>query len=131
MSAPGYNNGTANITVYPSGFTFYGTPNFTTSSTSGPTAVTVYASSLNPGTLTANQIGLQLSPGNGNVSVPVISSNTSVGTIKTSPLIFVPGSSSVNASFQPVAAGSTTITIQTPANFSTPSQYTQITGTVQ
>jgi hypothetical protein len=131
VSAPGYTNGTGTVTVDPSGFTFYGTPNFTTSATSGPTTLTVYPSSLTPGTLTAVTIGLQVNPGMGNVSVPVVSSNAAVGTIGTSPIVFAPGASSGQTTFVPVASGTSTITIQTPANFSTPSQYTQITGTVQ
>jgi hypothetical protein len=131
VSAPGYTNGTSNITINPSGFTYYGVPNFTTTASSGPTTLTVYPTVLNPGTLTAQIIGHQVSPAAGNVNVPVTSSNTSVGTITTSPLVFTPGSSYVQTTFQPLATGSSTITIGTPTGFSTPSQYTQITGTVQ
>ncbi len=131
VSAPGYTNGDATITVNPSGFTYYGIPNFTTTASSSPTTLTIYPTVLNPGTLTAYTIGQQVSPTAGNVSVPIVSSDTGVGTITTSPIIFMPGSSYVQTNFQPVATGTTTITIQTPTGFSTPSQYTQITGTVQ
>ena len=131
VSAPGYTNGDANITVYPSGFTFYGTPNFTTGTSSGPTTLTVYPTVLNPGSLTAYSIGQQVSPSVAPVGVPITSSNTAVGTIATSPILFPAGASSGQTTFQPAGTGNSTITIQTPSGFSTPSQYTQITGTVQ
>jgi hypothetical protein len=131
VSAPGYTNGNGTVLVNPSGFTFYGNPTFTTSATSGPTSLTVYPTVLNPGTLTAEYIGQQLSPTAGTVDVTVTSSNTAVGTITNSPLMFMPGASNLNASFQPVATGTTNINIQTPTGFSAPSQYTQATGTVQ
>jgi hypothetical protein len=123
VSAPGYTNGNGTVLVNPSGFTFYGSPSFTISTAYGPYGVAVYPTVLNPGTLTADIIGQQLSPVAGTVSVPVTSSNTGVGTITNSPLAFMPGASYVT--------GTSTITIQTPTGFSAPSQYTQATGTVQ
>jgi hypothetical protein len=130
VSAPGYTNGNGTVTVDPSGFVF-DSGNFSTTTTSAPTTVTVYTAVLTPGTLTVLQFAQQLNPGIGNISVPVVSSNPSVGTITTSPVVFVPGSSSVNTSFTPLASGTSVISIQAPAGFSTPSQDTQVTGTVQ
>ena len=72
-----------------------------------------------------------LNPGLGTVGVPVTSSDLAVGTITTSPIVFNPGDSSDSTSFQPIADGTSTISIGTPAGFSTPSQYQQITATVQ
>ena len=131
VSAPGYLNGTANITVDPSGFVFYYPSPFTTNATSGPTTLNVYPASLTSGTNTLITLGLGLAPGYGNVSVPVTSSDTSVGTITTSPVVFMPGATSEPTSFQPVATGMTNVTVGTPTGFTPPSQYTQYQVTVQ
>jgi hypothetical protein len=134
VSAPGYTNGNGTVTVDPSGFIIGSPGSFSTTATASPTNVYVYPSSLTPGTLTLITEGLQVNPGIGTISVPVVSSNTAAGTITTSPLLFAPtanGTPYVNTSFQPVATGTTTLSVQTPAGFSTPSQYTQITATVQ
>ncbi len=130
-TAPGYTDGSGTITVDPAGFVFYGTPNFSTSVNSNPTGLTVYASVLDPGSLTVQQFNLGVNPGIGNVDVTVVSSDTSVGTISTSPLVFTPSTGFLTTNFVPVAAGTATITIQTPTGFSTPSQFTQATATVQ
>ena len=130
VSAPGYSNGNGTVTVDPSGFVF-DSGNFTTSPSSGPTNLAVYTAALNPGALTVVQLGLQLNPGIGSISVPVVSSNPSAGTISTSPVVFAPGASVVSTSFNPLASGTSVISVQAPAGFSTPSQDTQVTGTVQ
>src|SRR6202012_1212357 len=93
-AAPGYTSGTATVTVYPSGFTFAGSYNggLSTTTFSGPTTVYVYPTILSPGNLAYSTTGT-LSPGVGPISVPLTSSNTTVGTIATSPLIFNPGDS--------------------------------------
>jgi hypothetical protein len=131
VSAPGYTNGIGTITVYPSGFVFVNPPNITTTATSNPSTFYVYTATLNPGTLTIYNYEYGLNPGIGNVSVPVVSSNTAVGTITTSPLVFTPGTAYLNTGFQPVATGTSAISITPPAGFSTPSQNTQGSATVQ
>jgi hypothetical protein len=135
VSAPGYTNGNGTVTVDPSGFIInYYQGNISTTATSNPTAFSIYPASLTPGTLTVITQGLEVDPGIGTISVPVVSSNNSAGTITTSPVLFAPtanGTYYVNTSFQPVATGTTTLSVQTPAGFSTPSQNTQITATVQ
>jgi hypothetical protein len=129
VSAPGYINGNSTITVNPGGFAYYGEPNFTTSAGDSPT-ITVYAVELNPGTLTVANFNEALSPGLGDVDVPISSSDTSVGTVM-SPFVFTPGMGSASTPFQALATGNTNLTLSTPSGFSTPSQYTQIVGTVQ
>jgi hypothetical protein len=129
-SAPGYTGGSGAVSVYPSGFTFYGNQSFTTTTFSGANGIGVYASILNPMTLTAYQFDVELNPGLASISVPVTSSSTAVGTISTSPLVFTSGLASLSTNFQPVAAGMSTISIGAPAGFSTPSQYTTLTATV-
>jgi trimeric autotransporter adhesin len=131
VSAPGYTNGIANITVYPSGFAFNGDASFTTTTSQAPTTLTLYPFALTPGTLTILSFGLQVNPGVGPISIPITSSDLAVGTITTSPIIFNAGDSGDSTTFQPVGVGTSTISIGTPAGFSTPSQYQQITATVQ
>ena len=129
-TAPGYIDGNSTITVLPSGFSFGGTPNFTTTVANGPYTLTVYPYVLNTGTLTLDSYPMLLNPGLGNITVPVTSSNTSVGTIPTAPS-FAPGSNSATFTFDPIGTGTSTITLGTPTGFSTPSQYQTGTGTVQ
>lgn len=128
-SAPGYTNAISDITVNPSGFAFSGDQSFTTSVTSGQRSLTVYSFSLVPGTLTL-QGNYALNPGLSE-NVAVTSSNTAVGTITGSPLVFAPTDYQHAVNFQPVATGTSTITVVPPAGFSTPSQGQQITATVQ
>ncbi len=132
-SAAGYTNGVGNVTVYPSGFTFAGSYSggLNTTATATPTTLTIYPTILNPGTLTYYTTNVTVNPGLGGTSVPLTSSNTSVGTITTSPLIFNGNESYMQTTFKPAAAGTSTITIGVPAGFSTPSQYQQINATVQ
>jgi hypothetical protein len=54
------------------------------------------------------------------VNVNVTSSNTTVGTITTSPVVFSGGSTIGFTEFDPASAGSTTITVGAPGGFSTP-----------
>jgi hypothetical protein len=131
VAAPGYNNANGNITVMPSGFVINPSQGpISTTTLSTPTTVTLEPAILNPGVLTYAGPG-QLNPGIGPFGVAFTSSNTSVGTITTSPVVFNPSDSSDSSTFQPVASGTTTLALGTqPAGFSTPSQYQSITATV-
>jgi hypothetical protein len=135
-----YNNGTGTITVMPSGFVIYpGQGNINTTSFSLPTTVTLEPVILNPGVLTYAGSG-QLNPGIGPFNVPVTTNPTGIGTITTSPVVFNPADSSDTTAFQPVASGTTTVSIGAPVlatggtapptPFSVPSQYQSITATV-
>lgn len=129
IAAAGFASNTVSVTVDPSGFIF-ASNNFNTTTFSSTTNVYVQPVFLSPGTL--NVVGnASLAPGIGSVAVPIVSSNTSVGTV-TTPITFNPGDSSDFASFQPINAGSSALTISTPAGFSTPSNAAtqQITATV-
>ena len=129
ISAPGYAPTTANITVYPSGFVINSYElSFSTTTFSSPTALTVYPSILNPTTLTYNTTST-LAPGVGPVSVPVTSSTPATGTVA-SPLTYNTADTQQNIMFTPKAAGTTNITLGTPAGFSTPSQYQASAATV-
>jgi hypothetical protein len=133
VSAPGYTDGDANITVYNSGFSFYynNSSSFTTSVGASPSQLTVYPVMLNAGTLTPySYSNLYVSPQAGTVNIPITSSAPSVGTV-VSPLVFAPGASSGYLTFTPVATGTSTLTIGTPTGFSVPTDYTTSTATVQ
>jgi trimeric autotransporter adhesin len=142
VAAPGYNNGNGNVTVMPSGFVIYPSQgNITTTTLSTPTTVTLEPAILNPGVLTFYNSG-QLNPGIGPFTVAVNTSPTppTIGTITTNPVQFNPGDSSDVTSFQPVAQGSTTLSLgapmlamggtMPPTAFVVPSQYQSISATV-
>jgi len=109
VQAPGYNDGTSNVAVDPSGF---------------------YLNGLNPTTLNV-ALGQELRGGLSNVNVAVTSSDPTVGTIVNSPAVFNGGDLSRTVQFDPLAAGTATISLgTTPPGFSTPSNQQQITATV-
>jgi hypothetical protein len=118
ITAPGYANATVNVTVDPSGFVIYSPGNFSTTTFSSSTSITLAPAILTPGSLTVLGYA-SLNPGIGNVTVPVNSSATQVGTV-TSPVTYTAGSYLLSSTFQPVAAGTSNISIGTPAGFSTP-----------
>jgi hypothetical protein len=66
----------------------------------------------------------------GPVQVSVTSSNPTVGVITSSPVTFVSGQDSATTQFDPVEAGTTTLTAETPEGFSTPSNGHQVVATV-
>ena len=132
LSAPGYQNGTTTITVDPSGFVYYGTPSFSTTSFSTPTNNGLYPVPLDPTTL--NVVGFfayTINPNSAPISIPVTSSDTTVGRIVTSPVVFKPGDTGETISFQPVGPGTANLTAgPPPAGFATSAQYEQIVATV-
>jgi hypothetical protein len=112
-SAAGYADGSLAVNVTPSGFAFNGV-NDPTSVAGAPASYAVYAIRLtDAGALAA----FQETRGGATFEVPVTSSNPAAGTIVTSPLVFTGNTSFQNASFVPVAAGSTVLAITQPAGF--------------
>ena len=111
-------------------------------STSGPTLATqipgpdsaLYVSSfpldsfLNLPTGYTSQIAQPLRPG-ATASVTVTSSDTSIGTIVTTPLAFTGNTSSLTTAFHPLAVGATVVSISAPG-FTTPSNYQTVPTTV-
>ena len=128
-TASGYATGTSTVTFWPSGFTLL-MSNFTTTTFSPNTALQIYTVVLDPTTL--NYAGTQSLRGGLTVSVPVTNSDPTVGAIVGSPAVFNGGDGYLNASvaFDPNAAGTSTIGLITPPGFTTPSNYQQITATV-
>jgi plastocyanin len=124
ISATGYASATVNVTVYPSGFVLT-TGNFSLSA-GGSTSVGIAPTAIVPN-LADGSVQQPLRPGV-TVQVPITSSNTAVGTV-TSPISISGGSATTT--FKAVAAGSTNLTLGTPAGYNTPSLLQQITATVQ
>jgi parallel beta-helix repeat protein len=131
VRAPGYNDATINVTVHPSGFSFaIGSGSTLTTTTFSPNSTfSIEPVRLDPTTL--NVAGAQtLRGGYPDVSVTVTSSNTTVGTIVNSPAVLKSNETFKSVQFDPANAGSTTISVSTPAGFSTPSNLQQILATV-
>lgn len=120
-SATGFTNATSTVTLVPSGFMICFTPVTAMNSFVGETDLTVQVC---PTALTSAYKfwGIEaLQPGAGPVTVTVTSSSPAAGTV-TSPLTFVDGDLSESSTFHAVASGATTISLSTPAGYSTPNQ---------
>jgi hypothetical protein len=125
--AAGYNDANLTVTVVPSGF-YISQGDFATTVTAANSTLSIQAARLDPTTL---NIGAQQAVRGGlTVNVPVTSSNTTVGTITTSPVVFTGGTVYATTQFDPQTAGTTVISVGTPPGFDTPSNQQQITATV-
>ena len=115
VSAPGFTSSTTGvITVDPVSLTLY-SGNFSTTTFSATTSLSVYLVILNPSNLNALyycglSISCYLNPGTGPFNIALTSSNTTVGTV-TSPITFTAGSYTASSTFTPVGAGTATITL--------------------
>jgi len=116
-TAPGFGTNTGTVALTPSGIVVAGPfgvgVSFPTAIGATPSSITLYSVQVNNGTFPVQQVR-----GGATVSIGVTSSNTAVGTIASSPLTIAGGSSSALTSFQPLAAGSTTIAASMPPGFS-------------
>ncbi|MFO7691393.1 MAG: Calx-beta domain-containing protein [Cryobacterium sp.] len=114
-SAAGYSSAALPVNVTPSGFAFY--------NTSEPTSVDVFAANQNyqVWSVRLNEAGAlqtwQPTRGGVTFNVPVTSSSPATGAIVTSPLAFTGNTDFVNAVFDPIATGSTQLSITQPAGF--------------
>ena len=118
-SAPGFMSGTAMLTLYPTGW-YLNTAGSTVTTTplSGSLFLGPELTFLDPATLagptTICGCGVLGHPQAGPVSIPVTNSNSAVGTLS--------GSSSIGTlQFNPLAPGSTVVTMTEPPGFFTPS----------
>ncbi|MCC7307210.1 MAG: hypothetical protein IT173_06580, partial [Acidobacteria bacterium] len=130
-SAPGYNSDTGTITLTPSGFIINTPSNFSTTVGAANTTLVIQPARLDPFFLNY-QGAQQLRPGIGPVNVNVISSNPAVGTIMISPVVFNGADfpNTRDTAFDPVAVGSSVISVQGPAGFQIASNNNHITATV-
>jgi len=116
-SAPGYNNATLKVTLTPSGIA-WNTGNFSTTTSSANSTVSIIVGQLNPSTLTFQAV--QNIRSGLSVSVTITSSDTTIGTIVTSPVTITSDTLSTSAIFHPLAVGTTNLVLSTPAGFATP-----------
>jgi hypothetical protein len=131
VSAPGYATNVQTIAVDPSGFVISAPASINTTASAANTTVSIAASRLDPVTQNAQPpFNLQAVRAGLTVQVLVTSSDTGAGVMTVSLLAFGPGTTSLNTQFDPLMAGSTTITVGTPAGFDTPNNLRQITATV-
>jgi hypothetical protein len=140
-TSPGFTTATATTTLAPSGVVISGPfgfgQNFPAPVSGGPVPVTVYMAVLNTNAATCPLssgapcfLGIQALRG-GAPSVPVTlnSSSTGVGTIA-SPVTILAGSDHVVSQFTPVSPGSTTVSVITPAGFTTSTNNTLLPASV-
>ena len=131
ISGTGFGSTTATINMAPSG-AIIASPNgvgittYLTATNSPASTFTVSSALLDSG---LNFVTTQAVAGGNVMSVNVTSSNTSVGTMTTSPVVIGGSSFSGTTSFQPATNGSTTVSASAPG-FSTPAQDTAVTVTV-
>ena len=128
VTAMDYNNGSANVTVDPSGFRIWSPTVINTTTVSPATTVQIRPVRLDP--VTFNTSSNQPLRGGFPVNVDVTSSDLGVGTITISPLMFNANDVFMITAFQPIGVGTSTVTVVTPAGFDTPSNNQQITATV-
>jgi hypothetical protein len=128
VSAPGYATNTQTITVDPSGFIINSPGAINTTAGAANSSVQITPARLQPGTFQWQEnetVRAGLS-----VQVPVTSSNTATGVITVSPLTIGANVPSVTTQFDPVAVGTTTVTVGTPAGFDASNNLRQIPVTV-
>ncbi|MDT8068261.1 MAG: PKD domain-containing protein [Terriglobia bacterium] len=128
LTASGTNltDGTTTITLAPSGFVIVNSG--INSGSTGDSTVTLATAVLNSSLVpTGTSQGVR--PGAAPVNLGITSSNTGVATV-TSPISFAANVASATSTFHPVSGGTTTVAIQTPSGFSTPTQYQSITANV-
>ncbi len=125
ISAPGYETTTSTVTVLPSGLVLT-QGSFSTTTFSSPNSVGV-VSVFTDGNGNV-QGSLPLSPGV-SATVPLASANTGVGTVPASVTLSA-RSNQANFNFTPAGAGTTTISLTTPAGFTAPVAGISATATV-
>ncbi|MDX2153758.1 MAG: PKD domain-containing protein [Bryobacteraceae bacterium] len=131
-TSPGFGSATGTVTLSPSGIVMagpfgLGVASFPTTTGAGPSNLTLYAAQLDA---SLNYVATQTLRGGMTVSVPVISSLPTVGTITVSPVSMAAGASSAGTQFQPSTAGSTTLSVGVPVGFSTPAGLRSVIATV-
>ena len=127
VQAAGYADGTSTMTITPAGVVWI-TSDFSTTTFSAPTALNLRTVRLQAGTLAVQQA--QALRGGLAMQVAIQNATPTVGTILTTPVQITGGSSNASTQFMPNSAGTTLLTLNTPAGFSTPASNQQITATV-
>jgi hypothetical protein len=123
--------GTGTVTLAPSGFIVFGPFGLggdVFATAGGPsTDLTVQTAVLDG---SGNYLSTQNLAGGLTANVTVKSSNTAVGTIGGSPAVITGANNSADVQFVPTSNGTTTISVVTPAGYSTPAQFATLNATV-
>jgi hypothetical protein len=121
-SAPGYTSGSGTVTLTPSGFVMTG-PTGVVGVASFPTNVgnttplTVMTGRLDPTFVYQETQGLR---GGFSVTVPLVSSNGTVGKVSPASVTFTPADTAYTTTFTALTIGATTLSATPPTGFSTP-----------
>jgi len=128
ITAPGYDQWITTVQVVEAGFYFPSlNGNFTTTVNAVNSTILVGPASLD----TLGQVDEdQQVRGGLSFSVDVLSSNPAVGVITISPLVFTGTDDYLNTEFDPIAVGTTTISITQPAGFTSPVGKASVVATV-
>ena len=126
ISAPGYASATRTVNITPSGFIIFQN-DFITTSFSTNSNLNIRSYRLNAGLVLAQ---LQAVRGGLTVNVPISSSDTNVGVVTTSPVVFSGNQSQINTAFDPVSAGTSVLTLTQPTGFDIPTTFQSSTATV-
>lgn len=126
LSAPGYADKVATVSVVRPALAFSEAVPTTVTLSHGARVIEVYCGIPVTGWLDE----LPLRGGMGNLSVPIYSSNPAVGTIVGSPVSFRYDTSETSVSFMPVAPGTCYILMTVPTGWSTVTGYDRVTVTV-
>jgi hypothetical protein len=128
ITAPGYDQWITTVRVVEAGFYIsLPTGDFSTTTSAANTTVRVYPASLDA---LQRVDEAQMARGGTNPSVDVVSSDPAVGVLTVSPLVFTGNDDYLTTAFDPIAVGTTTISITQPAGFLPPTGKTSIVATV-
>jgi hypothetical protein len=126
ITAPGYDQWITTVQVVDSGF-YIATGDFSRAVDASNRTIRIQAASLD----TLQRVDeAQMVRGGTNPSVDVMSSDTTVGVITISPLVFTGNDDYLNTAFDPIAVGTTTISITQPPGFLPPAGKASIVATV-
>jgi hypothetical protein len=128
-TAANFNRAVGDVILNPSGFAFNSARDFSIGIANGNYSLFVGAFALDSQTLNPRE-EMELRSGAAEVSVDVVSSTRSVGTLTVSQLIFNSGDREKNTQFRPLAPGSTSLTVSVPAGFVAPTSGTVVKATV-
>lgn len=127
ITAPGYDQWIATIQVLDSGFYISSPTIINTTSGAANTTINVRSAMLNPNQTIKAQQAVR---SGASLSVDVVSSDPTVGTISTSPVVFTGGVTQLSTEFDPAAVGVTTISIAQPTGFTPVAGKTSIVANV-
>jgi hypothetical protein len=130
-TAPGFESGTGSVTLTASGVVISGPSKFGTPITTTPRGrllkLKVYSAQLDR---SGRFAGLQAVRGGLSVAIHISSSNGAAGAAALPSLSIAGGSFTASTEFQPASAGNTSLSVDVPAGFSSPAEFTSVPATV-